>query len=242
MTIWASFIWGVSNSSLGFIISIISGELESADRALIVLTEPLTDAVFVEEMAARHASGPFCQVFTTNGAPWVLFGGSVAWRSSSFAFFISYRNLIKAVDSFLACGRCAYAASLELWDSKNVLHETLIREERAEVQIHISEKWNVQEDKACFSLWLLRHICLRRRLLLSSSISPATLNECHGALDQDSIVDDILDHSMITVLIRNHSSSLNHSALLRIAWRWLEFYILRWWSLFVSLCERSSYP
>ena len=53
---------------LGFIVRIIGWNLMSANRALVVLLEPITDALFVKEVTTRHLDSLVSHVLTTDSA------------------------------------------------------------------------------------------------------------------------------------------------------------------------------
>jgi hypothetical protein len=94
-----------------FVVGIIGGELEAADGALVVLAEPLGDAVLVEQVAARELAGPFLQVLTADRASRVFFDRATL---GALAVFVRNVKLGEFVHDLFAGWRGAAAATIHL--------------------------------------------------------------------------------------------------------------------------------
>lgn len=105
---------GCSLAFAVFVVSVISRQLVAADRALIVLAEPLSDTLLIEEMTAGHAGRLLCQVLAADRAAGKFF---LVRRRAAFcnlAVFVSDSDNFKVFNGILTCWGCAGTAALLL--------------------------------------------------------------------------------------------------------------------------------
>ena len=89
-------------SFASLVLRIVSGEFEATHWALIVLVEPLADALLIEQVTTGQLGRLLCQVLTANRAARVFFVGTQA-----LAVGVSDRYLWEVLDRVLAGRWCA---------------------------------------------------------------------------------------------------------------------------------------
>ena len=114
----------------------------SADRTLVVLPEPFSDALVVEQMAAWHLGRLLRQVLTADRAP-----GELLTLICDLAVLVSDVYLLQAVYCLLAGRWGAGAASLLLGQPHYVLEDALVVEERAEVEVQVARVYGRKDER-----------------------------------------------------------------------------------------------
>lgn len=215
-------IWVIININLLAILSIfaclvfciISGQFMSADRALIVLVKPFTNAFFIEQVTTRHHSCLFLEIILANSAlrifQWVV-------TSIFLAVFLTDINFRQVLDCFFWCRRSAGAASILHWHSQDLFHESVIAKTSHKVKL---KRVNVYHDR--------RAIHIHNRSFLNDHKS--LWSRCHRL--------HFLNDKLVSLIV-SHDSSNDSPLWLRCSNEWLRENSIQKHQGNLSLCSIS---